>query len=139
MQVKLLTSGDVSPDALQAEATRLKDKGNSYFEKQSYLWAECFYTWGINLLGKAENKSPLGCILHSNRAQARLEMKQGQKALEDATLALSIQGDHTKSEDRRKQAQAMVNSNTPQATELQDSYGQHPVSLVPLEKFKFHQ
>ena len=138
MQARLL--GDVPVETLIAAATRLKDKGNLYFEQHAFCWAEKFYSAGIQLLQLAPQeatKAPLVCVLYSNRAQANLEMKKAQAALEDAQKALAIQGDHIKSLDRSKQAQEMLTKKVAPLHEYQDASGQNTTSLVALPLFKF--
>jgi hypothetical protein len=138
MQARLLA--DVPTDTLVAAATRLKDKGNLYFQQNAFSWAEKFYAAGIQLIElppQAAANTSLACVLYSNRAQANLEMKHAQAALQDAQKALAIQADHAKSAERAKHAQEMLAKNVAPVSEYQDATGQITTSLTPMPLFKF--
>jgi len=71
------------------QAEQLKEKGNVHFKREEYEDA-------ITLYGQAIQKNSNNPLLYTNRANARLKIRQWQAAIDDCLRSIEIQHDNMK-------------------------------------------
>ncbi|KAM4746849.1 protein unc-45 homolog A [Rhinophrynus dorsalis] len=90
--------GESSPDKVNSE--NLKEEGNKYFKAGDYGEALSCYTKAISL---SKDRTVMA-VLHRNRAACYLKLDDYQKAEEDASKAIDVDGGDVKALFRRSQA-----------------------------------
>ena len=75
----------------------LKDLGNAAFSAGDYKQAIECYTAAINMAMKAGPDTRPNHLFFSNRANAKLQLKEYEGCLEDAKIAVYLDGTHVKS------------------------------------------
>jgi colicin import membrane protein len=88
-------------------ATERKEEGNACFKAKDYAGAEEKYGESLRLLaGDAggEGHTAMMVVLHSNRAEALLQLGKHEKAAAEAEKALALDPGHVKSRQRKERA-----------------------------------
>ena len=111
-QIKILEAeraAKAQQDAAMEEASARKVEGNTAFKAKDYSLAETKYADAIRAAGRTKASASLDemlVVLHSNRAEALLQLSRFDEATTAARAALQRDPSHAKSRQRLERAQA---------------------------------